>query len=188
MILIEEILVSEDLVDKHFACDLKACKGICCVEGDFGAPLEQDEVLILEKILKKVLPFVPEKSQKVIEKKGFSKIGDEGPETTLMKNGACVFMGQDKEGISYCSIEKAYEAGAVEFRKPISCHLYPIRVTKNPKTGFVALNYDRWDICKPATRNGKKIKLKIYEFNKEAIIRAYGEDVYEHLKAADEQL
>ena len=188
MILIEEILVSEDLIDKHFSCDLAACKGVCCIEGDFGAPLEEDEVLILSQILDKILPFVSDEAAEVIREKGFHTFNNEYncPETELMPDSACVFMGKDKAGISYCSIEKAHEAGEIDFKKPISCHLYPIRVTKNPRTGFTALNYDKWDICKPATKKGKQERIKVFEFNKEAIIRAYGQEVFDHLQAAAE--
>lgn len=184
MILIEEILISRDIANKQFSCDLSACKGACCVEGDYGAPLEEDEILIIDKILPAVLPYLSSESKEVINKKGFHTINKEEsePATELMPDGACVFMGREDSGITYCSIEKAHRDGVVDFKKPLSCHLYPIRVSKNKHTGFHALNYDRWDICSPAIKHGKNEKVRIFEFNKEALIRAYGEEVYERLR------
>ncbi|MBT8233919.1 MAG: DUF3109 family protein [Saprospiraceae bacterium] len=109
-------------------------------------------------------------------------------ETSLMDDGACVFMGRNELGITFCGIEKAYYDGKIEFKKPISCHLYPIRVSKNEQTGFEALNYDKWDICSSACTNGKKQKIRIFEFAKEALIRQYGADFYEDLTNAAEHL
>lgn len=186
MILIGEILVADDVVDKHFACNLNACKGACCVEGDFGAPLQDNEVITIGQILNEVMPFLPEASKKVIQEKGFSTYNKEAEtnETELMPNGACVFMGRDELGITYCGIEKAHRAGEIEYKKPLSCHLYPIRVNKNDLTGFQALNYDVWDICSAACTKGDKEQIRIFEFAKEALIRAYGEEFYEELAAA----
>ena len=188
MILIQEILVSETVIQEDFACNLSACKGACCVEGDYGAPLTDKEVVILGQMLEEIFPYLPPKSREVIRNNGFSKPQEEGDgvETELMADGACVFMGRDELGITYCGIEKAYYAGDITFKKPVSCHLYPIRVNKNKFTGFEAMNYDQWDICSPACTNGKKKGVKVFEFAKDAIIRKYGEAFYEELSAAAE--
>lgn len=190
MILIEDILVSEDILESHFACNLSACKGACCIEGDYGAPLTQDEVLIISDLLSKIKPYLSKASKEKIEEDGFYTFDKDEriPETGLMEDGACVFMGRDKLGITFCSIEKAYYDGKVDYKKPISCHLYPIRVSSNKVTGFEALNYDQWDICSAACDKGEKKKIKIFEFAKEALVRKYGEEFYEELDAAAKHL
>jgi len=190
MILIGEVLVSEDLVKKNFACNLNACKGACCIEGDYGAPLSKNELLLIDELLETVLPYLPEASQKKINEKGFSTYNDEVKidETSLMEDGACVFMGRNELGITFCGIEKAYYDKKISFKKPISCHLYPIRVKKNKDVGFEALNYDKWEICDAACENGSKKKILIYEFARDAIIRQYGEEFYKDLDAAAKNL
>jgi len=188
--MIEDILISEEIIKEQFVCDLNACKGACCIEGDFGAPLDDNEALIIEDILEEVLPYLNLKSQESIRKQGFfvENVNKDGLETALMPDGACVFMGRNEMGITFCGIEKAFRAGKTTYKKPISCHLYPIRVTKNTKSGFQALNYDRWDICQAACTKGRREKVKIYEFAKEALDRAYGSEFYEQLSAADRDL
>ena len=185
MLVIQDILVSDALVEEHFICNLKACKGICCVEGDFGAPLETEELHTLEKIYDKVKPFLAPDGIAAIEKEGlFTYIKEEKEYTTpLIDGGPCAYRVW-KDGIVACGIEMAYYAGEVDFKKPISCHLYPIRVKENKKTGFEALNYDEWDICSPACALGKKEQVPVYQFLKEPIIRKYGDDFYEELDAA----
>lgn len=186
MILIDEILISEDVVQKNFACNLSACKGACCVEGDYGAPLAEDEYLIISQVLEKVIPYLPDNAKAVIQEKGFAVRNkkDEVLETELMPDGACVFMGRDALGITFCGIEKAYNDGHIEYKKPISCHLYPIRVTTNDINGFHALNYDKWDICSAACDRGDKEEIRVYQFAKDALVRKYGEDFYKQLDAA----
>ena len=186
MIMIEDILISEDIVQEQFACNLSSCKGACCIEGDYGAPLTEDEVLLIRQLLPKVLPYLPEASQEMIREEGFYTYNKEESvsETNLMEDGACVFMGRDELGITFCGIQKAYKEGKIDFYKPISCHLYPIRVNQNHMNGFQTLNYDRWDICDAACSNGKKNKVKLYQFVKEALVRKYGEAFYEQLDAA----
>jgi len=186
MILIEEILVADDVVEKQFACNLSACKGACCIEGDFGAPLQAAEVITIGQFLPDILPYIPEASKKVIQEKGFSSYNKEAStdETELMPNGACVFMGRDEIGITYCGIEKAYRAGDIDYKKPISCHLYPIRVSNNKMTGFKALNYDVWDICSAACARGEKEEIRVFEFAREALERAFGAEFYEALAGA----
>jgi len=186
MILIDDILVANDIVKKKFACNLSACKGACCVEGDYGAPLDEDEIFTIAQILPDVLPYLPEASKKVIADEGFHTYNKEAKlsETALMEDGACVFMGRDKLGITFCGIEKAYNDGKTEFKKPISCHLYPVRVTHVKASGFHALNYDKWDICNAACTRGEKEEIRVFEFVKDALIRKYGEEFYEQLEGA----
>lgn len=190
MILIDEILVADDVLKQNFVCNLNACHGACCIEGDYGAPLEKDEVETINEILDKVMPYLPEKSKNKIAQDGFFTISNETQthETALMENGACVFMDTSDIGIHYCTIEKAFNDGKVAFKKPISCHLYPIRILKNRLTGFEAINYDKWDICNPACVNGDKLKIRVFEFAKDALIRKYGEEFYEDLKAAAQHM
>lgn len=185
MIIVQDKLVSDDVVEEHFLCDLNACKGACCWEGDAGAPLEQDELPVLDEIFEAIKPFLLKEGIQAIEEIGtyYYDPEDNEPATTLINNGACAYMTYTELGIAQCGIEQAWKAGATSFRKPISCQLYPIRVEKNEKAGFEALNYHRWEICKAACSAGKKAKLPVYEFLKDAIIRKYGDDFYEELNA-----
>ena len=186
MLIIQDKLVSEDVVEKKFICNLNACKGACCWEGDFGAPLEEEELETLENVYEAVRPFLQPESIQRIEEVGLYEWTEVQQEysTTLMKNGACVFMTVNELGIAGCGIERAYHAGVTDFKKPISCHLYPIRVSKNEVTDFEALNYDQWDICSAACALGEEEQVPVYQFLKEPLIRKYGEDFYEELDAA----
>ncbi len=170
---------------EHFRCNLDACKGACCWEGDFGAPLEPAEMETLEKIYPDIKPYLRPEGIRVIEEQGlfvyFKGLKDYG--TPLLDDGACAFLTFEKNGVAKCGIEKAFEEGATDFRKPISCHLYPIRVSKNEKVGFEALNYDRWDICSAACTAGEKEQIPVFRFAKAALIRKYGEEFYEELEA-----
>jgi len=190
MIIIDEILISDAVVDTHFLCNLTACKGACCWEGDFGAPLEEAEMKALERIYKDIKPFLEKEGIKRLEEKGLFTYFEEPKEygTTLLDNGACAYLTKDQSGIAQCGIEQAYKAGATDFYKPISCHLYPIRVNKDEDKAFEALNYDEWDICSAACTLGKKKQLPVYQFVKEALIRRYGADFYEQLDAAAKYL
>lgn len=185
MIVIQHVLVSDEVIEEQFACQLDACKGACCWEGDFGAPLLDEEIELLEKDQDKILPYLPKNSQQYLaNKKGYKFFtGMQENGTALHQNGACIYLTFDNN-IAMCGIEKAWKDGQTTFRKPISCHLYPIRVERSKKTSFEAMNYDRWDICSAACSNGAKKKIKVYEFAKEAIIRAYGDSFYEALDAA----
>ncbi|MDD2633872.1 MAG: DUF3109 family protein [Bacteroidales bacterium] len=181
MIDIDNKIVHFDILEKNFICDLSKCKGICCVEGDSGAPLEEKEAEIIEKLLPTIYNRLTAEGKSEIDKKGVWMIDIEGDlTTTILKNsGACVFTQYDDKGIAYCAIEKAWEEGLVDFRKPISCHLYPIRIKKY--NDFDAVNYDVWSICKDAIKLGDKKNVKIYQFLKEPLIRKYGEQWYEDL-------
>lgn len=186
MIIIQEVLVSNDIIEKQFMCNLNACKGACCWEGDFGAPLEDEEIEVIQKDYQKIKPFLSKKGRKVIREKGKFTYYKEPEEngTPLLENAACAYMTYDYKGVAQCGIEQAHKAGVTSFKKPISCHLYPIRVTKQKNPLFEALNYDRWDICSAACEKGKEEQIAIYQFVKDALIRQYGEDFYTELDAA----
>lgn len=190
MLIIQDKLISLDVIEEQFLCNLNACKGACCWEGDYGAPLEESEIRTLVEVYEDVKPFLDAKSIQQIEEVGLYSYYKDTKEhgTSLMSDGACVFMTRDKLGIAKCGIEQAYRAGKTDFYKPISCHLYPIRVNKKEDVNFEALNYDRWEICSAACELGKKEQLPVYKFLKEAIIRKYGESFYEELAAAAEHM
>lgn len=190
MLIIQEKLVSDDVVQRKFICDLSACKGACCVQGDTGAPLEDAEIGILEEIYPDVAPYLTEEGKAAIAEHGVAVFYEEQGEwgTTLINGGACAFICFDQKGTALCGIEKAHRAGKVEFLKPISCHLYPIRVEANGDIGFEALNYDEWDICDPACRLGEKQQVPVYQFLQEPITRKYGADFYAELDATAQYL
>jgi len=182
MIAIDNTLISEDILDKKFVCDLTACKGACCVAGDSGAPLEKDELKILDTILDKVKPYMVAKGIKAIAEKGAYVIdGDGDYTTTLVSDGAeCAFVYFDENKIAKCAIEKAYLEKIIDWQKPISCHLYPIRITKH-KT-YDAVNYDKWSVCAPACKCGEKLDVPVYKFLKVPLIRKYGKDWFKQLE------
>ena len=180
MIIIQETVISDDIADNFFVCNLDACKGACCVEGDLGAPLEEPELKILEQEYANIKPFLTEAGQAAIAAQGLYIKDWEGDfSTTTIDDKECAYALWDERGILKCGIEQAYLAGATTFKKPISCHLYPIRITKYE--GFDALNYDRWNICNPACDFGGKLGVKVYQFLKEPLIRKYGEGWYSEL-------
>ncbi len=186
MIIVQDKLVSDDLVEEQFLCNLQACKGACCWEGDSGAPLEAEELPVLESIFESIKPFLSPAGIQAIEQQGTYVWYDENEEwgTPLVDNGPCAYMTLNGAGIAQCGIEQANRAGVTDFKKPVSCHLYPIRVEKNEEVGFEALNYHRWDICSAACTLGQKEQLPVYQFLREAIIRKYGEDFYAELDGA----
>ena len=186
MYIIQDIIVSTDVTDEQFACNLDACKGACCWQGDFGAPLEYDELAIIEEIQPHIEPYLTPEGKAAIAAQGSYTKNEQvgGHDTTLVNNRACAYMGTTEGGMAYCTIERAYNEGKIAWKKPISCHLYPIRVNAKPEANFEALNYDRWDICSAACTKGKKHKIRVYEFAKPALIRKYGEDWYNELDAA----
>lgn len=180
MIQIGSSLVSLDIVEKEFVCDITKCKGICCVEGDSGAPLTDDEVEVLATYLDKIIPFVEPKHARVLIEQSVYYIDREGEKvTSLVNNAECAFVVK-KDGVLLCAIELAYNKGLVPIPKPISCHLYPIRCRQY--RDFEALNYDTWHICKDAVCKGKQEQVKIYEFLKTPLIRKYGENWYRELE------
>jgi len=188
MILIDNTCISDDIEDQLFVCNLDKCKGACCVEGDSGAPLDEDELPVLDQIYPFVKPYLSEAGIKVIEEEGTYTKDFEGDYVTPVINGReCAYAIYDTRGILKCGIEEAYNDGKITYKKPISCHLYPIRVTKYEQ--YHALNYDRWDICSPACSFGKELGVPVYKFLKDPLIRAYGENWYGELtREIDERI
>ncbi|QIK56006.1 DUF3109 family protein [Dysgonomonas sp. HDW5B] len=186
MIQIDDAIVALDIIEENFICDLSACKGECCVEGESGAPLENEEVEIIEKVLPLIWDDLSPKAQQVINEQGVAYKDRDGDMVTSIVNGKdCVFTYYDEKGVCKCAIEKAYREGKTDFYKPISCHLYPIRLEKFRE--FTAVNYHRWRICKAAVLLGNKEGLRIYQFLKEPLIRKFGDAWYNELCiAADE--
>ncbi|MCU0323858.1 MAG: DUF3109 family protein [Spirosomaceae bacterium] len=181
MILIEDTVISDDIAEKFFVCNLEKCKGACCVEGDLGAPLEEAELPILDDIYDAVKPYLSKEGIEAIEKQGKYILDEEGDySTTTIDNKECAYAIYDDRGILKCGIEQAYLDGKTNFKKPISCHLYPIRITKYDQ--YHALNYDRWSICSPACELGEQLSVPVYKFLKEPLIRAFGEDWYQELE------
>lgn len=182
--MIDETLVSEDLFSERFVCDLGACKGACCVEGESGAPLESEEIDILEEELEHIKPFMNEKGLKRIEETGVFTMDSDGEYVTpLVEGKECAFVVFDDNGTAKCSIEKAWRAGKTHFPKPVSCHLYPIRLTQ--LKDFTALNYHYWPICDPARACGANLEVKVFRFLKEPLIRRFGEDYFQKMEEAD---
>lgn len=177
MIVIDDKYISDDVVEKNFVCNLNACKGACCVAGDCGAPLEEPELETLRRIYPSIKPFLREEGIRELEAQGLHTWDDEHGHVTPIINGAiCAYASIDDNGHVGCGIEKAWKAGATDYRKPISCHLYPIRITKYDT--FEAVNYDKWSICKPACKLGNQLQVPVYKFLREAIVRKYGEEFY----------
>ncbi len=185
MFQLKNTIVSEDIIEKDFVCNLNACKGECCIAGEAGAPLEQEEVEILDAIYDKVAPYLRAEGKAAIAAQGTSIKTTNGDLETPLVNGAeCAYVTFNDKGFASCGIEDAYNDGAVSFRKPISCHLYPIRVQKY--SSFSAVNYHRWPICDDACTLGKELQVPVYTFTKNALIRKFGEAWYKELeKIAD---
>ena len=186
MIVIDNILVSDDVVEKQFVCDLAKCKGGCCEEGDAGAPLEDAELDMILSVYEKVKPYLSEASIKEIEQKGNYVYHKEfGWVTPTLGDDSeiCVYGLRDEKGIIKCAFEQAYYDGKIEWKKPISCHLFPIKTKKTKE--FELVNYEpREDLCAPACALGKKLKVPTYIFLKEALVRKYGEEFYGALEEA----
>jgi hypothetical protein len=177
---IQGILISSELFDSSFVCDLNACKGACCVEGDRGAPLDSEELPVIDGLLDKIRPYMLPESITLIEKSGYYlKDEDDDYVTNCHPGGECVFAVREN-GILACTIEKAWNDGVIGFRKPQSCHLYPIRISK---TGNMeAVNYHKWHVCNPACELGNKFKVPLFRFLKEALIRKYTVEWYGELE------
>jgi hypothetical protein len=181
MILHNETLISEDIINAHFICDIEKCKGACCIEGDRGAPIEQDEIEIVSDQLPKILPYLGKAAQDWIAKHDFfERDPDGGFTTTCMPDGRCSFVVEDTNGTLSCGIENAHRDKAIDFIKPISCHLYPIRAKQY--STYYALYYDRWEICTAACSLGEKEGVRVYEFLEVPLIRKFGQSWYKELK------
>ncbi len=179
-------IVSEEIIEKDFVCNLSACKGACCVDGDAGAPLELEETKILEGIYPKVKPFLRKEGIAAIESQGIFTTNDFGEHETPLINGAdCAYVIFDKKGTALCAIEEAYNQGVINWKKPVSCHLYPVRV--KDYTEFSAVNYHKWEICDDACALGKELQVPVYKFVKQALIRKFGEDWYMELEKVAEK-
>lgn len=180
-------LVSSELVDKKFVCDYKTCKGVCCVEGDSGAPLTQEEDTIIKQALPIIKKYLSPDAIQLLEEKGTSYVDSDGDLVTTINNGReCVFTHFDEQKNCRCGIEMAFEAGEIDFPKPISCALYPVRV--KTYESFIGLNYDEWDICKCAEVLGETLGVPVYQFLKNPLIRRFGERWYAELEQAAAQL
>lgn len=180
MITIGNTVISDDIADQFFVCELTKCKGACCVEGDLGAPLDEEELGIMDDIYEEVKPYLSKEGIKAIEEQGLYIQDWEGDfSTPTIGDKECAYAIYDKKGILKCGIEQAYLDGKIAYQKPISCHLYPIRITKYEQ--YDALNYDRWHICHAACHHGKDLQVPLYKFLKGPLTRKYGDDWYEEL-------
>lgn len=184
MYIVDGVIVSSEVFSHRFHCHLSKCKGACCWEGDYGAPVERAEETVLDDILPHIASYLSEASIEVISNGGTSVHTSYTTKkvTPLHEDGACVYLVKDDQGIAHCGIEKAWADGKISFKKPISCHLYPIRITKNEATGYEALNYDEWDICSAACTLGAEKDIPVFRFVKDALIRRYGEEFYVQLE------
>lgn len=179
-------IVSEEIIEKDFVCNLSACKGACCVDGEAGAPLEKEETKILESIYPKVKPFLRKEGIDVIEKEGTWVTSEwNEPETPLINGADCAYVIFDEKNTALCAIEEAYNSGVIEWKKPISCHLYPIRVKEYSE--FAAVNYHKWEVCDDACSLGKELQVPVYKFVKQALIRKFGKDWYDELEKVAEK-
>ena len=177
MIQIDDKIISFDVFEKKFVCDLSTCKGACCVEGDAGAPLTNKELDVLPYIYDQVKPYMRTEGIVEIEKQGFFVVDGDGDNTTpLVNNKECAFVVFDENEVARCTIEQAYNDGKIDFKKPISCHLFPIRIKEY--RDFDAVNYEAINICKPACDCGEQLQVPVYSFLKEPLIRLYGEEWY----------
>jgi hypothetical protein len=182
MIKIGDTLISDDVLEEFFVCDVEKCKGACCVEGDLGAPLEESELDELKKNFNGIAPYLTEEGLREIEKQGLYVFDFEGDYSTpTIKGKECAYAIYDEKGILKCGIEFAFENGKSDFSKPISCHLYPVRISNNSTN--IAVNYDQWHICNPACILGHELKVPVYRFLKAALIRKFGKAWYDQLEA-----
>lgn len=186
MIRIDDTLISDHLVEVKFCCDLAACKGVCCVEGDAGAPLEDHEFYIIEDNLEEIKPYMRPEGLKVVEENGIFDYDSEGQLVTpLVNDKECAFVYFEND-IAFCAIEKAFNEKKIDFQKPISCHLYPIRISHLKDK--VALNYHKWNVCDPARKKGNDIGLPLYKFLKDPLTRMFGETWYHELEKVAKEI
>ena len=187
MVQVGDVIVSFDVLREHFCCNLETCSGQCCVEGDAGAPVTADEEAQITALLPEVLDNLSPEARDVIARQGVAYTDPSGERVTSIVRGRdCVFTCYDDRGCCCCAIERAWHEGRVTFRKPISCHLYPIRVGNYGI--YKALNYDRWDVCKAAVLKGEALQLPVYRFLREPLVRRFGNDWYEELELVAEEL
>ncbi|MDG1760768.1 MAG: DUF3109 family protein [Flavobacteriaceae bacterium] len=179
-------IVSEQILEQEFVCNLSACKGACCIEGSAGAPLEEEETTILESQHAAIRPYLRPEGLAAIDAQGTFIKGEDGDwETPLVKDKECAYVTYDSKGVLCCGIEQAYNDKAIDWKKPISCHLYPIRVQKYSE--FTAVNYHAWQICDDACSLGASLQVPLYQFVKEALIRKFGSEWYASLEEIAKQ-
>lgn len=187
MVQIDDVVVSLDFFREKFCCNLEACQGSCCIEGDAGAPLQKEEVLCLEEVLPLIEEQLSAAAREVIARQGVCYVDEEGDLVTSIVHGKdCVFTGYDEKRGCYCLIERAHREGKTSFRKPVSCFLYPARLKEY--AGFRALNYHRWKICKAAVLLGNQANIPLFRFLKEPLISKFGEAWYRELESVGEEL
>lgn len=181
MFQIGKTIISEEILEQDFVCNLNACKGACCVDGNAGAPLDDHETEILVDVFSVVKPFLRPEAIQAIEKQGAFVKGDDGEwETPLINDSECAYVVFDNGGTAKCGLEEAYNQGATDWKKPVSCHMYPVRVREYSE--LVAVNYHKWEICDPACLLGDELKIPIYKFVREALIRKFGHEWYAELE------
>ena len=187
MIQIQQTLISDDIFEEEFICDLCRCKGQCCIDGESGAPITKEEYTEINEILPEIWDDLSPKAQELINEKGIAYTDYDGELVTSIINGEeCVFTFFDENGVCKCAIDNAYREGRISVQKPISCHLYPIRLKEYEE--FTAVNYNRWSICEPAVDLGRKNSVPLYRFLKEPLIRKFGEDWYNEVCVAADLL
>ena len=180
-------IVSTDIFSEQFTCDLNKCKGACCVKGNGGAPLNEKELDKIQNNIEEIKPYMSKSGIETVNREGVYYLDEEDtPATKLIDKKECCFVYFDEDEIAKCSIETAYKAGDINFNKPESCHLYPIRIKEFNE--FTAINYETWDICSPACSLGKSLKVPVYQFLKEPIIRVFGSSFFEELTKVDQEL
>ena len=184
MILIQDTIVSLEVLEKEFCCDIDHCKGCCCIEGDAGAPVTEEEEQLLTAMLPELLPQMTKEAREVVEKQGIAYNDPSGERVlSIVNDKDCIFARTDHNGWCYCLIEKRFSGLGDErisgFKKPISCHLYPIRLTK--VGNLTGVEYHRWDICHSSRQLGHKLHLPLYKFLKEPLIRRFGQEWYDEL-------
>ncbi|MFA6701326.1 MAG: DUF3109 family protein [Dysgonamonadaceae bacterium] len=185
MIQVQDTIISDDIFEECFICDLCKCKGQCCVDGESGAPLLQEEFEQIQRILPQIWDDLSDKAKELIDKQGIAYTDYDGELVTSIINGEeCVFTFFDSDGICKCTIDNAYRAGKIDVEKPISCHLYPIRI--NQYKDYAAVNYHRWSVCKPAAELGNREGVRIYQYLKEPLIRRFGKEWYHEVCEAAE--
>jgi len=190
MVVIEDVIISDEIFERKFQCNLSKCKGACCWEGDYGAPVRKDEIDQISENLNRIKAFLPLTSINHLENSDpFTFCKEPGVwGTSCHDDGKCVFLTTNDHGIAQCGIEKAWFNGESSIKKPISCHLYPIRVTSNEISGFEAWNYDDWDICRDACSLGEANKIPVFRFVKDAIIRSKGISFYNQMEEYYQQV
>ena len=179
MLIHRHTLISEDIFEKEFVCNIARCRGVCCSEGDYGAPLGEGETALIEENLDAIKPFMAQTALEKLAREGFHEQDPEGETVTkCISDKDCIFAVYENDAYA-CAIEKAYNAGASTFKKPLSCHLYPVRVSR--VGDYTALNYDKWNICSPACQLGAQLKVPVYAFLKDALTRSFGQEWYDEL-------